>query len=72
MRVLELGMPNRQLPSPDITTSMNLLVHKFMMDIWEIAVGIALGANARRRRSGEERKEELNGRLRPPEFLSGF
>lgn len=72
MRVLELGMPNRQLPSPDITTSMNLLVHKFMMDIWEIVVGIALGANARRRRSGEKRKEELNRRLRPPEFLSGF
>ncbi|XP_020684284.1 protein LHY isoform X3 [Dendrobium catenatum] len=65
-------MPNRQLPSPAITASMFLLVHKPTMARWAIVDRIALGANVRRRRSREERNREIDMRLRPPEFLSCF
>lgn len=72
MRVLELGMPNRQLPSPAITASINLLVYKPMTDGWAIVIRIALSTNARRRRSRKERNEQISRRLPPSEFPSGF
>lgn len=72
MRGLELGMPNRQLPSPAITTLMNLLVYKLTKDRGAIMHAIFLGGNGRRRRSRDARNGEIGRRLLPPEFVAGL
>lgn len=67
---LELGMPNRQLPSPAITTLMNLFVYKLMTDGGEIILATFLGSNGRRMPLSEAGNEEIGWQLRPPEFLT--